>query len=80
MKSSPNGATPTEATDVTHAAVSMLMSSFFADAMGRETMPAMYPQPVERAASAYVTLFLRALGLTVPRPNAPATRARSSTP
>ena len=58
-----NGATPTE-TDVTHAAVSMLMSAFFADAMGRETMPAMYPQPVERAAAEYVVLFLRALGMT----------------
>jgi AcrR family transcriptional regulator len=60
-----NGATPAE-TDVTHAAVSMLMSAFFADAMGRETMPAMYPQPVERAVAEYVVLFLRALGMTSP--------------
>jgi AcrR family transcriptional regulator len=44
------------------AGVSMLMSALFADAMGREMMPDMYPQPAERAAEAYVSLFLRALG------------------
>jgi len=43
-------------------AISMLMAALFADAMGRELMPAMYPQPADRAAAAYVVLFLRALG------------------
>jgi hypothetical protein len=65
-----NGARPLKPTDVAHTAVSMLMSAFFADAMGREMMPAMYPQPAERAAAAYVALFLRALGV---RPAAKAT-------
>jgi hypothetical protein len=45
------------------AAVSMLMSALFADAMGREMMPDVYPQPPQRAAAAYVSLFLRALGV-----------------
>lgn len=44
------------------AAVSMLMSVLFADAMCRDMIPAMYPQPPERAAATYVTLFLVALG------------------
>ncbi len=63
-----NGASPNEETDVTHAAVSMLMSAFFGDAMGRETMPAMYPQPAERAPATYVSLFLRALGMRAVTP------------
>ncbi len=44
------------------AATSMLMSALFADAMGRDLMPAMYPEPAERAPAAYVEIFLRALG------------------
>jgi AcrR family transcriptional regulator len=47
------------------AATSMLMSALFADAMGRDMMPAMYPQPAERAPAAYVDVFLRALGVRV---------------
>ena len=46
------------------AAVCMLMSTLFADAVGREVMPDMYPRPSERAAEAYVSLFMRALGVT----------------
>jgi len=53
---------PESATDDQTAAVSMLISALFGDAMGREMMPDMYPQPAERAAAAYVALFLRALG------------------
>jgi len=45
------------------AAVSMLMSALFADAMGREMMPDMYPLPAEGATAAYVWVFLRALGV-----------------
>ena len=53
------------------AATSMLMSALFADAMGRDLMPAMYPQPAERAPAAYVDVFLRALGVRA-APVAPA--------
>jgi AcrR family transcriptional regulator len=60
------------------AAVSMLMSALFADAMGRELMPSMYPQPAERAASAYVSLFLRALGVLT-KPARPAKHVTPAT-
>ena len=40
----------------------MLMASLFSDAMGRDMMPEMFPQPVERAPALYVRLFLRSLG------------------
>lgn len=46
-----------------HAAGAMLMSALFGDAMGRDLMPELYPQPVERAAALYVRLFLRAIRL-----------------
>jgi len=58
----PAGAASDVGADVA-AGVSMLMSALFADAMGREMMPDVYPQPAERAAAAYVSLFLRALGV-----------------
>jgi AcrR family transcriptional regulator len=48
------------------AAVSMLMAVLFADAMCRDMIPAMYPQPPERTAATYVKLFLVALGVPVP--------------
>ena len=44
-----------------HAAGAMLMAARFGDAMGRDMMPEMYPQPPERAAGLYVGLFLRAI-------------------
>ena len=40
----------------------MLMASLFADAMGRDMMPEMFPQPAERAPALYVRLFLRSVG------------------
>lgn len=43
------------------AAGAMLMAALFGDAMGRDMMPDMYPQPADRAAELYVTLFLRAI-------------------
>lgn len=46
------------------AASAMLMGTLFADAMGRDIMPTMFP-PVDRAPSTYVRLFLRALGATL---------------
>lgn len=47
-----------------HAAGAMLMAALFGDAMGRDMMPEMYPQPPERAAALYVGLFLRAIRCT----------------
>jgi len=45
-----------------HTAAAMLISALFGDAMGREMMPALYPQPESEAAALYARLFLRALG------------------
>ena len=44
-------------------AAAMLMGSIFADAMGREMMPDVYPQPESKAAQMYTRLLLRALGV-----------------
>ena len=43
-------------------AVAMFTSALFADAMGRDVMPEMYPQPAERAPVLYTRCFLRAIG------------------
>lgn len=45
-------------------AAAMLMGTIFADAMGRDFMPSMFP-PREQAPATYVRLFLRAIGATV---------------
>jgi AcrR family transcriptional regulator len=44
-------------------AAAMLMGAIFADAMGREMMPDVYPQPKEKAAQMYAQFLLRALGV-----------------
>lgn len=44
------------------AAVAMLMGALFADAMGRDFMPEMFPTSAEEAVGSYVRLFLRGLG------------------
>ena len=44
------------------AAAAMLIGTIFSDAMGRDTMPDIYPSPPTVAASQYTTLFLRAIG------------------
>lgn len=44
------------------AAVAMLMGTLFADAMGRDFMPEMFPTSPGEAVGSYVRLFLRALG------------------
>jgi AcrR family transcriptional regulator len=64
-----------------HAAVTMLISALFADAMVREFMPDTYPQPETDAPELYATMFLRALGAQ-PRPNDRSTGngARERTP
>jgi AcrR family transcriptional regulator len=43
-------------------AASMLMGAIFADAMGREMMPDVYPQPENMAAQKYSFLLLQAIG------------------
>jgi AcrR family transcriptional regulator len=49
------------------AASAMLISALFADAMGREMMPALYPQPETDAAALYARIFLRAIGCDAAR-------------
>ena len=44
-----------------HVACMMLQGSLFADAMGRDLMPDLYP-PLRRAAAGYARFFLRMLG------------------
>ena len=44
-------------------AAAMLMGAIFADAMGRDMMPDVYPQPLSEAAHMYSQLLLRALGV-----------------
>jgi AcrR family transcriptional regulator len=44
-------------------AAAMLMGAIFADAMGRDMMPEVYPQPQDKAAHMYTLLLLRALGV-----------------
>jgi AcrR family transcriptional regulator len=67
-----------------HTAVTMLISALFADAMGREMMVALYPQPESEAAALYARIFLRAIGCDAPRRRGstrtthPRQRARSS--
>jgi AcrR family transcriptional regulator len=46
-------------------AAAMLMGAIFADAMGRDIMPDVYPQPQEKAAHMYTVLLLRALGVEI---------------
>lgn len=48
----------------TKPAAAMLLGTIFADAMGRDLMPAMFP-PRDEAPATYVRLFLRAIGATV---------------
>jgi AcrR family transcriptional regulator len=44
-------------------AAAMLMGSIFADAMGRDMMPDVFPQPETKAAHRYTQLLLQALGV-----------------
>jgi len=39
------------------------MGAIFADAMGRQMMPDVYPQPEENAAQMYTQLLLRSIGV-----------------
>ena len=44
-----------------YAAGTMLMAALFSDAMGRDLMPGLHPEPADRAPALYVRLFLRAV-------------------
>lgn len=44
-----------------HAAGAMLMAALFGDAIGRDMMPDVFPQPASRAPALYVRVFLRAI-------------------
>ena len=60
-------------------AVTMLIGAVFADAMNREIMPAMFPQPVDDSLHAYVRIFLRGIGvLSEPSPTATRTVRRNN--
>ena len=59
-------------------AVAMFTSSLFADAMGRDVMPEMYPQPAERAPVLYTRCFLRAIGCTRAHQRRPGTDRKTS--
>lgn len=74
--------TPGSRGENTLAAAAMFMAALFSDAMGRDMMPQLYPQPAERAPALYVRLFLRALecaGPAMVRGRRPSRRAPSST-
>ncbi len=51
-----------------HAARAMLMAALFSDAISRDFMPDLYPQPASRAPGLYARLFLRAIRLRQPAP------------
>lgn len=54
-------------------AVTMLMLAVFADAMNRDLIPDLFPQSIEESLRAYVTIFLRGIGVdgqTTVTPNA----------
>jgi hypothetical protein len=71
---------PGERNELAHAAAAMLMNAIFADAMAREMMPEMYPQPVDRAPAMYVRLFLCAIGAAEPTKRTSAARRRGAGP
>lgn len=47
-------------------ASAMLLGTLFADAIGRDVMPDMFPGDSDTAAAGYARLFLRAIGAEVP--------------
>lgn len=47
------------------AAAALLIGTLFADAMGRDIMPDLYPNEPDQALREYVTLFLRGIGVNL---------------
>lgn len=60
------------------AAASMLMGALFADAMGRDVMPARYPYSQRDAVKHYVSMFLRAIGVAATAASTRPRRPRAS--
>ncbi|MEP6491975.1 MAG: helix-turn-helix domain-containing protein [bacterium] len=52
-------------------AVAMLMSSIIGDAISRDVMPGVFPQPESEAPAKYVRTFMRGLGVKPVRSRAP---------
>jgi len=59
-----HGFIPKNSTAEARPAATMLLGTLFADAMGRDMMPEMFP-PIQEAPATYVRLILRSLGATV---------------
>jgi AcrR family transcriptional regulator len=57
--------------DEVRLACMMLQGALFADAMGRDIMPDLYPRPLQRAGEMYARAFLRLLGAESPAGTAP---------
>lgn len=49
--------------DYVPTACAMLLGALFADAMGRDVVPSVYPQPAAASPALYVRVFLRSLGV-----------------
>lgn len=56
-------------------AVAMLMSSMIGDAISRDVMPGVFPQPESEAPAKYVQIFMRGLGVKPIRNRAPVARS-----
>jgi len=56
-------------------AVAMLMSSMIGDAISRDVMPGVFPQPESEAPAKYVRIFMRGLGVKPIRNRAPVARS-----
>jgi AcrR family transcriptional regulator len=56
-------------------AVAMLMSSMIGDAISRDVMPGVFPQPESEAPAKYVRIFMRGLGVKPIRTHAPVARS-----
>jgi AcrR family transcriptional regulator len=56
-----HGFVPADSAGELLAGGAMLMAALFSDAMGRDMLPSLFPQPEEEAPAVYVRLFLRAV-------------------
>ena len=60
-------------------AISMLMAAVFNDAMNRDMMPELFPQPPAETLRAYVRIFLRGIGAR-PEPTSRGSRTPAAPP
>src|SRR5205085_11810062 len=70
------GTAPNARAEDAYAAGTMLMAALFSDAMGRDMLPGLHPEPADRAPALYVRLFLRAVRCA----QSPRRRARPTLP